>query len=283
METIQLNDNHQLPMIGFGTYKAKEKEGMNAVITALEEGYRLIDSAAIYQNETIVGKAIRKSDLKREEIIVTSKVWREELGYEQTKTAFQNSLEKLQMDYIDLYLIHWPANERNYRNWQQTNSDTWRAMEELQKEGKIKSIGVSNFWPHHLDELLKTAKITPAINQIEFHPGYWQPEVVKYCRNKNIVLEAWSPLARGKVFDNKILKNLSEKYQRSIAQICLRWIIQHNVIPIPKSASVKRIQENMNIFDFQLNSKEVNAIDELPQMGFSGELPDIWPERLTVS
>lgn len=282
MKMIQLNDGNQIPSIGFGTYKAEESEGIAAVMSALHHGYRLIDGAAKYENEEAVGKAIKKSEIPREEIFLTTKVWREELGYESTKKALETSLRKLQMDDVDLYLIHWPANSKNYENWQETNAETWRAMEDLQKEGKIKSIGVSNFWEEHLLELLKTANVKPAINQIEFHPGYWQKDLKNFCEKQGIVLQAWSPLARGRVFKNEILNNLSQKYGKSVSQICLRWILQHEVIPIPKSTTDKRIKENIDIFDFTLSEDDIKIINDLPEMGFSGELPNIWPERLPL-
>ncbi len=280
MKEIILNDGHKIPIVGFGTYKSTDQEGIQSVLDALANGYSLIDTAAKYENEEAVGKGIKASGLSRNEIVVTTKLWRENLGYEQTKTAFEESLNKLELDYIDLYLIHWPANARNYKNWQQTNAETWRAMEELQAEGKIKSIGVSNFWQEHLESLFQTAKTIPAINQIEFHPGYWQPELTEYCKKQGIIVESWSPLARRKVFGNEVLERIAKKHNKSVSQICLRWIIQHNVIVIPKSTTSKRIKENISLFDFELSEEEMNQINGLPEMGFSGELPDIWPDRI---
>lgn len=284
MNYITLNDGNQIPSIGFGTYKAAEQEGIESVKLALQKGYRLIDTAAKYENESSVGQGIKESAVPREEIFLTTKVWRETLGYDNTKKALEESLRKLDVTYIDLYLIHWPANKKNFGDdWKTVNSETWRAMEELQSEGKIRSIGVSNFWPEHLDPLLQTAKVVPAINQIEFHPGYWQPEVTSYCRDKGIVLEAWSPLARGKVFENELLKSIAEKHHKSISQVCLRWCLQHGVIPIPKSTSAERIADNLAVFDFELTAEEVDQINRIPKMGFSGELPNEWPDRVEIS
>ncbi len=280
MENLILNDGHQIPIVGFGTYKSLEQEGIDAVIAAIDNGYTLIDTAAIYKNEEAVGKGIKASGISREKICLTTKLWREHLNYASAKKEFELSLKKLDVDYIDLYLIHWPANAKNYDNWQQANAAAWRAMEELQAEGKIKSIGVSNFFQEHLEALFQIANIIPAVNQIEFHPGYWQQPLVEYCKTQNIVVESWSPLARGKVFGNEILETIAKEHNKSVSQVCLRWIIQHEVIVIPKSISPKRIKENRKIFDFVLTSAEMELINNLPEMGFSGELPNHWPDRV---
>lgn len=280
MKKLILNDGQKLPTVGFGTYKSEGQEGIEAVSTAISNGYSLIDTAAVYGNEETVGKGIKASGASREDIFVTTKLWRENLGYESTKKEFEKSLNRLNLKYIDLYLIHWPANAKNYDNWQKTNADTWRAMEELQAEGKIKSIGVSNFFQEHLEALFETAKVIPAVNQIEFHPGYWQQELVSYCKKQNITLEAWSPLARGKVFENEVLEEIAKAHNKSVSQVCLRWIIQHEVIAIPKSTNPERIKENIKLFNFELTSAEMEKIDHLPKMGFSGELPNIWPDKV---
>ncbi len=280
MKALMLNDGHKIPMVGFGTYKATDQEGIEAVQQALAKGYRLMDTAAKYENEEAVGTGIKASGIPRSEIMVTTKIWREDLGYEQTKTAFNTSLGKLGLDYIDLYLIHWPANARNYNNWQKANADTWRAMEELQAEGKIVSIGVSNFWQQHLEALFQTAKVIPAVNQIEFHPGYWQPELSEFCKKHSIAVESWSPLARGRILGNEVLQSIAQNHQKSVSQICLRWVIQHDVVVIPKSTSPERMEENIQLFDFELSETEMQQINALPLMGFSGELPDIWPKRV---
>ncbi|SFT14468.1 aldo/keto reductase [Sphingobacterium wenxiniae] len=282
MKEIVLNDGNKIPIVGFGTYKSTEQEGVQSVKNALAAGYRMIDTAAIYGNEEDVGKGIKESGIDRKEIFVTTKLWRENLGYEQAKKAFEISLKKLGLNYVDLYLIHWPANAKNYTDWQKANADSWRAMEELQAEGKIKSIGVSNFWQEHLEALFQTANIIPAVNQIEFHPGYWQPELTAFCKQNGIAVESWSPLARGKVFGNEVLVAIAKKHNKSVSQVCLRWVIQHEAIVIPKSTTLERIEENINIFDFELSKDEIQQIDKLPEIGFSGELPNIWPDRINI-
>ena len=282
MKTIQLNNGVHIPAIGYGTYKTSEND-VSIILSAIECGYRLLDTASVYNTEQQTGAAIRQSGIPRDEITVTSKVWRTDLGYQKTKEAFAHSLKQTRLNYLDLYLIHWPANARNFNNWQKTNAETWRAMEELLEEGKIKSIGVSNFWPEHLEALLDSAKIKPAVNQIEFHPGYWQPETTQYCKEKGIVLQAWSPLARGRIFENEILIEIANRHQKTVSQIALRWIVQQGVIPIPKAASKERMNENFDIFDFALSDEEMELINNLPETGFSGERPDLWPERISKS
>lgn len=282
MKTIQLNNGVNIPAIGYGTYKTSEND-VSIILSAIECGYRLLDTASIYKTEQQTGAAIRESGIPREEITVISKVWRNDLGYHKTKEAFAKSLKQTGLNYLDLYLIHWPANARNFNNWQKTNAESWRAMEELLEEGKIKSIGVSNFWPEHLEALLDSAKIKPAVNQIEFHPGYWQPETTQYCKEKGIFLQAWSPLARGRIFGNEILIEIANRHQKTVSQIALRWIVQQGVIPIPKAASKERMNENFDIFDFALSDEEMELINNLPETGFSGERPDLWPERISKS
>lgn len=278
MKEIKLNDGNKIPIIGFGTYLATGQKGTESVKIALEKGYRMIDTAAKYGNEVEVGKGIKESGVPREQIFVVTKIWRDHMGYEHTKKTFEESLGKLGMDYVDLYLIHWPANALNYDNWQQTNAEVWLALEELQTEGKIRSIGVSNFWQEHLETLFRTAKVIPAVNQIEFHPGYRQPEVTEFCKKSNIKVVSWSPLARGRIFDNDMLKNIAKNHGKTVSQTCLRWVIQHDVVVIPKSTKPERIAENIDLFDFELSKEEMKQIDDLSEMGFSGELPNTWIE-----
>lgn len=278
MENIILNDGYSLPLIGFGTYKTEDT--LMSVQAAIESGYRLIDTASIYGNEKEVGEAVKRTRVPRQHLYITSKVWRTDLGYDATRKAFKNTLKRLSLEYLDLYLIHWPANSKNYKDWVKVNAETWRAMEELQDEGLIRSIGVSNFWPEHLEELLNTATVPPAVNQIEYHPGYQQTTVVDYCQRQNIALQAWSPLARGRFQDHPLLNKIAGRHGKTVSQIILRWAVQRGLLPLPKSSRPQRIKENIDIFDFELSRDEMSAVTNMQPQGFSGERPDIWPDRI---
>ena len=254
--TVTLNNNYQMPYLGLGVWKMKnggQVEG--AIEAALQIGYRLIDTAAFYQNEEGVGAAIRNSGLKREEVFVTSKVWNADQGYEETLAAFDKSNSKLGLGYIDLYLIHWPV-EGKYKH-------TWRALENLYRDGKVKAIGVSNFMSNQLSELLTVAEIVPAVNQIEFHPYLIQPGLLKLCRSNNIWPQAWSPLMQGNMNQAYELTLLSNRYDKSPAQILLRWDLQRGVLTIPKSSNAGRIRENAEIFDFELEEDDMALINTL--------------------
>lgn len=254
-KVIKLSNGVDIPVLGFGTYKMENgKEAFESISYALEVGYRHIDTAKIYENEESVGEAINKSGINREEIFLTTKVWNTDRGYDNTLKAFETSLKKLNTDYVDLYLIHWPKD---------LNVETWRALERLYKEKKVRAIGVSNFKEHHLEEIFKNCEITPMINQVEFHPELTQPELREFCNSRNIVLEAWSPLMRGKIFSIDLLRELSEIYNKTIPQIVLRWNIQLGVVTIPKSATKERIRENFDVFDFELSKEHMEKINSL--------------------
>lgn len=273
-DSFELNNGYKIPCIGFGTWQTPEGEiVINSVKTAIETGYRHIDTAAIYENEIGVGTGIKESGIKREDLFITSKVWNASRGYESTKRVFEKTLSDLQLEYLDLYLIHWPASQHRFKDWEQINLDTWRAMTELYKQGKIKAIGVSNFKPHHLKALIG-AEVKPMVNQIEFHPGQMQQETLKYCRENNIIVEAWSPLGTGKMLTNETLKTIADKYKKSVAQICIRWSLQHDVIPLPKSVRDFRIKENADVFDFSIDEDDMKTIDNMPYCGGSGLDPD---------
>jgi diketogulonate reductase-like aldo/keto reductase len=254
---ITLNNGIKMPLLGFGTYLLRDGlECEQAVLNALNTGYRLIDTAAAYHNEESVGRAIKKSHVKREEIFVTTKFLPADPGYEKAKRACEASLQRLCLDYIDLYLIHLPQGDVN---------SSWNAMEELHKEGKIRAIGVSNFNINQIENLLKQHSVVPAVNQVETHPFSQKTEMQKALKIQGIQLESWAPFAQGKnnLFDNELLKALSNKYNKSIAQVVLRWLIQREVVVIPKSANVKRINENFDVFDFELSSDDMTTIKPL--------------------
>ncbi|UIR31958.1 aldo/keto reductase [Priestia flexa] len=270
-DTVTLNNGVKMPGFGLGVFKVEEgPELVEAVKVAIKNGYLSIDTAAIYENEEGVGEGIRQglqeTGLSREELFVTSKVWNSDLGYEETLKAYETSLQKLGLDYLDLYLIHWPV-ERKYK-------DAWHALETLYKDGKVKAIGVSNFQIHHLEDLLQDAEVKPVINQVEYHPRLTQKELRTYCEQQNIQLEAWSPLMQGELLDNDVLSAIAAKYNKSTAQVILRWDVQNGVITIPKSTKEHRIIQNADIFDFKLTSDEMKQIDALNQNHRVGPDPD---------
>lgn len=270
-----LKNNYKIPNIGFGTFRTPSgEETEQSVLNAIKAGYRHIDCAAAYGNEKSVGNAIRKSGVPREELFITSKLWNDEKGYEKTLAAFNQTLEDLQLDYIDLYLIHWPIAKASKDNWQEANNESWRAFEELYKQGKIKAIGVSNFLPHHLKPLLESANIKPMVNQIEFHPGMLQEETVEFSKKHNILVEAWAPFSNGQILKHPVLQEIADKYQKSVAQLTLRWIIQKGIVPLPKSVTPERIKSNLDVFDFEISEEDVARIDSLTNCGGSGLHPD---------
>ncbi|MDB2606438.1 aldo/keto reductase [Zobellia sp.] len=267
--TFTLHNNIEMPYLGLGTYKADNaQEVIDSVKKALNSGYRHIDTASAYNNEEGVGKGILQSNVAREEVFLVSKLWNADQGYETTLKAFEETLERLGVDYLDLYLIHWPVAGK-YK-------DSWRAMEKLYKEKRIRAIGVSNFLKHHLEDLLETAEIVPMVNQMEFHPFLVQQELIDFCKDKSIQYESWSPFMHGKVFDSKSAKFdlLTEKYGKSIAQIILRYNLQKGVAAIPKSVQEKRIKSNAEIFDFELSDADMGYLDGLDQGERNGPDPD---------
>ncbi|MEH7547316.1 aldo/keto reductase [Neobacillus vireti] len=270
-DTTTLSNGVKMPWFGLGVFKVEEgPELVNAVKFAIKHGYRSIDTAAIYQNEEGVGQAIREgikeAGISREDLFVTSKVWNSDLGYEATLEAYETSLKKLGLDYLDLYLIHWPV-EGKYK-------EAWRALETLYKEGRVKAIGVSNFHVHHLEDLMKEAEIKPMINQVEFHPRLTQKEIQTFCREQGIQMEAWSPLMQGQLLNQPVIKEIANKYNKSTAQVILRWDLQNGVVTIPKSTKEHRIIENAAIFDFELTKAEMEQIDDLNQNHRVGPDPD---------
>jgi len=267
---VILNNGVEMPWFGLGVFLSNEGEEVEtAVKVALQNGYRHIDTAAIYKNERGVGKAVKESGIPREEIFITSKVWNTDQGYKTTLAAYEASLERLQMDYLDLYLIHWPKGKRSV--------ESWKALEELYAKGRVRAIGISNFLEHHLDEFLPECKIMPAVNQYEFHPELMQPGLLEYCRRKGIQPEAWSPIMKGRVNDVPLMQELAAKYGKTPVHVVLRWDIQKGVVTIPKSVTPERIISNADIFDFELSTEDMAKIDKLDKNARIGFHPDSIP------
>jgi diketogulonate reductase-like aldo/keto reductase len=266
-DTTLLHNGVKMPWFGLGVFKVEDgAEVVNSVKWAIEAGYKSIDTAAVYGNEEGVGQGIKESGVPREELFITTKVWNADQGYESTLKAFDESMKKLGLEYLDLYLVHWPV-EGKYK-------DTWRALETLYKEGKIKAIGVSNFQIHHLEDVIKDAEIVPMVNQVEYHPRLTQKELQAFCRQHSIQLEAWSPLMQGKLLDDETLTEIAEKHGKSVAQVILRWDLQNEVVTIPKSVKEHRIYDNASIFDFELSQEEMERIDGLNRDERVGPDPD---------
>ncbi|MBA4493030.1 aldo/keto reductase [Paenactinomyces guangxiensis] len=262
-----LNNGVKMPWLGLGVWKAKEGEEVtNAVASAIKAGYRSIDTAAVYGNEIGVGKAIQESDVPREELFITTKLWNGSQGYESALAAFEESRKKLGLEYVDLYLIHWPVKGK-YK-------ESWKALEKLYKEGWVRAIGVSNFQVHHLQDVMEDSEITPMVNQVEFHPYLTQKELLRFCKVNKIQMEAWSPLMQGEVVKEPTVLELAEKYNKTPAQIVLRWDLQHEVVTIPKSVKEHRIIENANIFDFELSAEDMEKLDSLNKNHRFGPDPD---------
>ena len=271
-EYTVLSNGVKMPNLAFGTFKVNEGDDVQVILDAIEAGYRHFDTAAFYNTEEALGKAIKKSGIPREEFFVTTKVWKTCMGYEGAKKSFEESLEKLDMDYVDLLLIHWPRPDEE-SDWKKLDIETWKAFEEIYKEGRAKAIGVSNFLNHHMQNILDNCEVVPMVNQIEFHPGYIQKDVVDFDKEHGIVVEAWSPLGRERVFKDELLNKLAEKYGKSVAQICLAFALQMDVVPLPKSSSVERMKQNMDI-DFELEKEDFEKILNMEETGWSGLDPD---------
>ncbi|MEE1064920.1 MAG: aldo/keto reductase [Acutalibacteraceae bacterium] len=277
-DTFELYNGVRVPCVGYGTYLTPDGEiAKNAVKEALSVGYRHIDTAFIYGNETAVGEGIRESGISREDIFVTTKHWVTMRGYEKATEAIDISLKNLGLDYLDLYLIHWPCVERVSPDWMDINASTWRAFEDAYKSGKIRAIGVSNFQQKHYDALAERCDIKPMVNQIEFHPGYTQPETVSYSQKEGMLVQAFSPLGCGAVLGSEILADIAAKYNKSVAQICLRFVLQSGLNVLTKSVTPARILENTQIFDFELTAEDMAVISAMPEIGFTGWLPENAP------
>lgn len=264
--TKKLTNGISIPRLGLGVYKVPEDQVYDTVSSALDIGYRHIDTASFYGNEEGVGRAIRDSRIPREEIFVTSKVWNDDQGYDNTLKAFDLSMEKLGFDYLDLYLIHWPVPE--------VFPETWRALEEINKSERVRAIGVSNFLDHHLEELSKTAIELPVVDQIELHPKLLQKSTVDYCRANNIAIESWSPLGRAKYLDDPVLAKMAAKHEKSVAQLIIRWHLENDFVVIPKSTNVSRQKENADVFDFEISSEDMAFMNKMDEDLRIGSHPD---------
>ena len=269
-----LNNGVQIPAVGFGTYKAADGKSADVIKAAIGSGYRYFDTASFYGTETYLAEAIRQSGLPRKDFFIASKLWKTEMGYENARDAFRRTLENLETDYLDLYLIHWPLPEPGYENWKELDRETWRALEELYAEGKIRAIGLSNFLPHHIENILAGCTVRPAVDQIEYHPGYSQEAAVQYCKENGILVQAWSPIGRSRVLKDPLVCELAAKYRVSPAQICLKFAVQRGIVPLPKSSSPERMKQNMDLFSFEMEQEDIWRLATMPQSGWSGEHPD---------
>jgi len=293
MTEYTLNNGMKISAIGFGCYNAKGGDNYQMFVDAIKNGYRFFDTASLYGTERDLGRAIKDSKIPREEFFVQSKVWLDEMGYEETKKALDRTLERLQMDYLDVYLIHWPRQnpvqagapgypeiipgKKEYDtrdDWKKLDLDTYKAMEEAVDEGKIKAIGLSNFLPHHIMNILDNCRIKPVVDQLEFHVGYTQPVAVSFCKENDIIVEAWSPLARGGVFDEPFFKAMADKYKVTTSQLALRFIYENGVIILPKSASPERQRENLDIFSFELSKEDFYILSCMVPTCWQKEHPD---------
>lgn len=277
-DTYTLSNGVKIPGVGYGTWQTPDGDiCSSSVKAALLAGYRHIDTANAYGNEGGVGEGIRASGVKREDIFITTKHWIMDRGYTKTIAAVESSLKNLGVDYLDLYLVHWPCTEKSSPQWKEINAATWRGFEKMVKDGKIRAIGLSNYLPEHILALEETAEIKPVVNQIEFHPGYYQPALVEWCQKHGLLVEAWSPLGCGAVLSSPILAKVAEKYGKSPAQVCIRFAIQSGVLPLPKSVHADRIADNAKVFDFVLSEEDMLTIRTMPPLGYSTYHPSEAP------
>lgn len=283
-EFYTLNDGSRLPKIGFGTYNEEFADNTDIILKAIECGYRFFDTASLYETERSLGNALRISGIDRSDVIIETKLWIDEMGKENARSAFERSLNRLQTDYVDIYMIHWPRQTgADDEDWKGLDIETWQAMEELVDSGKVKRLGLSNFLPHHLENILDNCRIRPVVDQLELHPGYSQERAVQYCLDNDVVPMAWSPLGRGRenaTIGNAILVKLANKYKKSIQQINIRFLLQKGILPIPKASSIEHMKDNMDVFDFTLSDDDVSMLSCMPQTAWLEEHPDFAiPER----
>lgn len=283
-EYYTLNDGFKIPKIGYGTYNEEFENNKKAILAAIECGYRFFDTASLYETERPLDCAIKESGLKREDVIIETKLWIDEMGRDNARVALEKSLARLQMDYIDIYMIHWPRQTGALdEKWKELDIETYSAMEGFVKEGLVGRLGLSNFLPHHLKNILDNCTIRPVVDQLELHPGYSQEAAAAYCKENDVLPMAWSPLGRGRenaTIGNSILVRLSEKYGRSIQQINIRFLLQKGILPIPKASSKEHMRDNLNVFDFELSDEDISMLSCMPQTAWLGEHPDfVIPDR----
>ncbi|MBQ6022749.1 MAG: aldo/keto reductase [Clostridia bacterium] len=277
-DTLTLANGVEIPCVGYGTWQTPNGGvTRDCVKAALGAGYRHIDTAYIYGNEAEVGEGLRASGVRREDVFVTTKHWVTERGYEKTLAAVDTSLRLLGLDYVDLYLVHWPCVAKCTERWKELNAETWRGFEAAYKAGKLRAVGVSNYEAKHIEALWETAEVKPMVNQLEFHPGYTQIENVKWMQQNGLLVEAWSPLGSGAVLKNETLAAVAAKYNKTVAQLCVRFALQMKVLPLPKSTNPARIAANADVFDFEISPEDMAAVAALPQTGFSGFSPEDAP------
>lgn len=280
-DRIKLNNGTGIPCVGYGTWLSPDTEETSAAVAkAIELGYRHIDCAAIYNNETSVGEGIRRSGIKREELFVTSKLRNSYRKYDDCLRSFDDTLEELGLDYVDLYLIHWPAPANIFKDeWRRMNAETWRAFEKLYSDGKVKAIGVSNFRTHHIEALLDVCKVKPAVNQIEYHIGFMQEDIVEYCNKRDIVIEAYKPLGGGEMLAHPTICEVAARYGVSPARLCIKWCMQNGVVPLPKALNAKHLEDNVKVFDFVISPEDMKILNEVPNFtGYGADIDNIQNE-----
>lgn len=270
MHTFTLNNGLIIPAIGFGTYKAQ----FDAIMNAINAGYRYFDTASFYGNEEDIAQALMQSSIKREEVLIASKIWKSDMGYDSALKSFYRTLENLRTDYVDVMMIHWPRPNLEREDWKALDIETWRAMEDLHSQGRIRALGLSNFLQYHADNILEDCRVMPSVSQLEFHPGHTQTFALEYYRRKGIQVQAWSPIGRGRVLCDELILELAGKYHITPGQVCLSFCVHEGVMPLPKASTPERLRENLACLDIQLDTEDISRLENMPPIGWSGEHPD---------